>query len=103
MYKIFENKNGMFIFRLFAVNGQAILESEEYSTTIACQNGIALVKKYSQNRDSFKKLKSSNGKFYFYLLASNGQVIGTSYCSETEIARDNLIQSVIKNSQNEGS
>ena len=48
----------------------------------------------------FDRKTSSNGKFYFNLKASNGQIIGTSQMYESELSRDKGIESVIANVQN---
>ena len=55
------------------------------------------VKKNSQEDARFEKLDSKNGKPYFNLKATNGQVIGTSELYESVAARDNGIESVKKN------
>ena len=84
-------------FDLKAGNGQVILTSEVYTTKAACLNGIESVKKNSQEASRFEKLESKNDKPYFNLKATNGQVIGTSELYESVAARDNGIESVMKN------
>lgn len=84
-------------FDLKAGNGQVILTSEVYTTKAACENGIESVKKNSQDEARFEKLVSKNDKPYFNLKATNGQVIGTSELYESVAARDNGIESVMKN------
>lgn len=90
-------KNGEFQFSLKAGNGQEILASEGYTTKAACLNGIESVKKNAENEGRFEKLTSKNGKSYFNLKATNGQIIGTSEMYESEASRDNGIASVAKN------
>lgn len=89
--------NGEFQFNLKAGNGQTILSSEGYTTKAACENGIESVKKNSQVDERFERNTSKNGKFYFNLKATNGQIIGTSEMYESEDGRDNGIESVKKN------
>ena len=96
-FEITTRKSGEFQFNLKAGNGQIILASEGYSTKAACQNGIESVKKNSQDDSKFERKASSNGKPYFNLKASNGQVIGNSEQYETESSRENGIESVKKN------
>lgn len=84
-------------FDLKAGNGQVILTSEVYTTKAACLNGVESVKKNSQDDARFERLDSKNGKPYFNLKATNGQVIGTSELYESVAARDNGIESVKKN------
>jgi uncharacterized protein YegP (UPF0339 family) len=89
--------NGEFQFNLKANNGQTILASEGYSHMAGCLNGIESVKINSQDNTRFDRKTSSNGKPYFNLKASNGQIIGTSEMYESESARDNGIESVKAN------
>lgn len=98
-FVISKRKNGEFQFNLKAGNGQVILGSEGYTTKANCENGIASVKKNSQTTGKFESKKSTNGKFYFVLKATNGQVIGTSEMYESEASRDNGIKSVISNAK----
>ena len=90
-------ENGEFQFSLKAGNGQEILGSEGYTTKAACMNGIESVKKNAQNEARFEKLTAKNGKLYFNLKATNGQIIGTSEMYESEASRSNGIASVMKN------
>lgn len=90
-------KNGEFQFNLKASNGQTILTSEGYSSKASCENGIESVKKNAPNEARFDKKESSNGKFYFNLKASNGQVIGSSEMYESVSGRNNGIESVQEN------
>ena len=89
--------NGEFQFNLQAGNGQNILSSEGYSAKSGCLNGIESVKKNSQDDARYEKKTSTNGKLYFNLKATNGQVIGVSEKYESESGRDNGIESVKKN------
>lgn len=96
-FEIKKRKNNEFQFDLKASNGQIILTSEGYTTKENCKNGIESVKKNSQIDSRYEKLEAKNGKPYFNLKASNGQVIGTSEMYESVAARDNGIASVKKN------
>ena len=55
------------------------------------------VQKNSQIESRFEPLESSNGKYYFNLKASNGQIIGTSEMYETASGRDGGMASVSSN------
>ncbi|MGM8361824.1 YegP family protein [Flavobacterium sp. ARAG 55.4] len=96
-FVITKRSNGEFQFNLKANNGQTILASEGYTTKSACENGIESVKRNSQDDSKFDKKTSSNGKPYFNLKATNGQIIGTSEMYESTAARDNGIASVKTN------
>lgn len=90
-------KNGEFQFNLKAGNGQVILTSEGYTTKAACLNGIESVKKNSQDDKRFDRKESVNGKPFFSLTATNGQIIGKSEMYESVASRENGIKSVKKN------
>ena len=96
-FVITKRTNGEFQFNLKAGNGQTILASEGYTTKAACDNGIESVKKNSQDDARYDRKESSNGKPYFNLKATNGQIIGTSEMYESVAARENRIESVKKN------
>ena len=84
-FEIKQDKNGKFRFNLKASNGQIILSSQAYSSKSACLNGVESVKKNSQMDSRYERKVANNGKHYFVLKASNGQIIGTSqmYSSRT--------------------
>jgi uncharacterized protein len=92
-----KRSNGEFQFVLKAVNGEKILTSEGYTTKSNCINGIESVRKNAQDDSKYDRKNSSNGKFYFNLKATNGQVIGTSEMYENESSRNNGIASVKSN------
>jgi Uncharacterized conserved protein len=97
IFEIKIRKNGEFQFDLKAGNGEIILTSEGYVAKASCLSGIDSVKKNSTEEARFDKKEAVNGKFYFNLKATNGQVIGTSQMYASEQGRDNGIASVMKN------
>ncbi len=96
-FVISQRANGDYQFNLKADNGQVILTSQGYSSKASCSNGIESVRTNSQEDGRFERLTASNGKFYFNLKASNGQVVGSSQMYEAESGRDNGIDSVKRN------
>ncbi len=96
-FVISQRKDGEFQFNLHAGNGQIILSSEGYSAKASCSNGIESVRKNSADDARFDRQVAANGKFYFNLKATNGQVIGKSQMYEAEASRDNGIESVKNN------
>ncbi len=96
-FAITKRANGEFQFNLKANNGQSVLASEGYSSKTNCENSIESIRKNSQDDNKFDRKISSNGKFYFNLKATNGQIIGTSEMYESENSRDNGIESVKTN------
>ena len=96
-FEISTRKNGEYQFNLKAGNGQIILTSEGYTTKPNCINGIESVKKNSPEDSRYEKKDSSNGKYYFNLKATNGQIIGTSQMYGSVAGRENGITSVKAN------
>ena len=90
-------KNGEFQFNLKASNGQVILTSEGYNTKTACLNGVESVKKNAAIEDRYEVKVAKNGKPFFNLKASNGQVIGASQMYASERTMKLGIASVAKN------
>ena len=66
-------------------------------TAAAAKNGIKSVKTNAKVASRFERKDAKNGKPYFVLKASNGQVVGTSERYDTEKSCENGIQSVCKN------
>lgn len=87
-YELSTAKNGKHAFVLKAANAQVILSSEQYESKASAQNGIASVQKNSATEARYEKKTAKDGRFYFNLKATNGQVIGTSqmYTSESACA-----------------
>ncbi|MBR4775043.1 MAG: YegP family protein [Bacteroidales bacterium] len=90
-------KNGEYQFNLKATNGQVILTSEGYTTKPACLNGIESVKKNAAIPERFEVKVAKNGKPYFNLKASNGQVVGASQMYASPATLKAGIASVAKN------
>lgn len=98
-FVITKSSIGEYRFKLKANNGEVILVSEGYTSKNGCANGIESVRLNSQYNERFEKKTSANGKYYFNLKATNGQIIGTSEMYESSTGRDNGIISVKLNSQ----
>ena len=96
-FVISQRKNGEYQFNLKAGNGQVILSSEGYAAKASCNNGIESVRTNSADDARFDRQMSTNGKYFFNLKASNGQVIGSSQMYESEASRENGIESVKTN------
>ena len=96
-FEITSRKNGEFQFNLKATNGQVILTSQGYKTKASCLNGVESVKKNSQDEKRFEIKEAANGKPFFNLMATNGQVIGSSQMYANEANMKNGIASVMNN------
>lgn len=96
-YVLSKNGKGQYSFVLKAGNGETILHSEAYNAKASAENGIASVQKNSQVDARYEKKTASNGKEYFTLTATNGQVIGMSQMYASAATRDKGIESVKAN------
>ena len=96
-FEITTRKNGEFQFNLKATNGQVILTSQGYKTKANCINGIESVKKNSADEGRFERKVAADGRPFFNLIATNGQVIGSSQMYANETNMNNGIASVMNN------
>ena len=96
-FEIFKGTKDNFYFHLKAGNGEIILASQGYTTKANCQKGIHSVNANSNDEANFDKKTSKDGKDYFVLMATNGQVIGNSQMYTTTTARDHGMHSVHDN------
>ena len=85
-------------FVLKAGNGQVILSSQVYKSKSGAANGIESVKKNCSDDDCWERKTAKNGKAYFNLKSTNGQIIGTSQMYSSSSAMEIGIKSVKKNS-----
>lgn len=93
-----KSKDGQHQFSLKASNGQVILTSERYKSPKSCANGIESVRKNSQDENRFETKTAKDGRTYFVLKASNGQVVGKSQMYKSASGCANGIKSVAENS-----
>lgn len=96
-FVITTQSNGEFHFNLIANNGQVILSSQGYSAHASCLNGIDSVRRNSADDSKFVTKAASDGRPYFVLMATNGQVIGTSQMYADDASCKNGIASVKAN------
>jgi uncharacterized protein YegP (UPF0339 family) len=99
-FTITNRKNGEFQFTLSATNGQVILTSQGYSSRANCTNGIESVRKNAMDESKFVEKTAADGSPYFVLMATNGQVIGTSQMYASAEACKKGIASVQANAAN---
>jgi uncharacterized protein YegP (UPF0339 family) len=77
-FELLKAKNGKFRFNLKSGNGQIVLTSQMYEKRVAATNGIKSVKKNCANDKCVERKAAKNGKPFFVLKSTNGQVIGQS-------------------------
>ena len=96
-FEVYSDKKGEFRFRLKAGNGQIIITGQGYKAKASCMNGIESIKNNCQDDGMFERLTAKNGKSYFNLKSTNGQVIGASQMYASNSGMKKGIASVRKN------
>ncbi|MGD2082459.1 MAG: YegP family protein [Chromatiales bacterium] len=76
-----------FTFSFVDDGGRMIVKSENYGAKKSAENGIESVRKNSQDDSRYEMLDSKNGKFYFNIKASNGQIVATSAMFDSDADR----------------
>jgi len=98
-FKIFKGADNLYYFRLNAMNGEALLQSEGYLTRSVCQIVIESVKTNAPFDIRYDR-NASNNQAYFFLKAANGVVIGRSEMCRTEANMTNIIRAVRRDAPN---
>ncbi|MCB1830506.1 MAG: YegP family protein [Chromatiaceae bacterium] len=80
-----------FSFSFINAEGQAVVKSENYKAKKSALSGIESVKKNCLEDARYEMKESKNGKFFFNVKASNGQVVGTSMLFATEADRSKAV------------
>ncbi|MEA1936556.1 MAG: YegP family protein [Patescibacteria group bacterium] len=96
-FEVYQGKDENYYFRLKAGNGEIILSSEGYTSESACRDGIDSVKVNATTDEQYDRKESSNGKYYFNLVATNKEIIGKSEMYEASSGMENGIASVKEN------
>ena len=96
-FLIFHGNDNQYYFRLLARNGEIILQSEGYSSVSGVDSGVASAQANSKKQDRFDSLTATDGRYYFALTASNGEILGRSEIYKSAQSRDAGIESVRAN------
>ena len=67
-----------FSFIFVNAEGKTIVKSENYAQKASAKNGIESVRKNCQDDARYELKESSNGKAFFNIKSTNGQIVGTS-------------------------
>lgn len=98
MFEIYQSENTKkFHFRLKARNGEIIFTGQGYKDKSGCENGVESVRKNAPQEERFEVKEAKDGRKYFVLKASNGQVIGQSQMYKSASGLKNGMASVAKN------
>ncbi len=82
---------------IFTDGDKTIVKSENYKVKASAKNGIESVKKNASEDKRYELKESKNGKFFFNLKATNGQVIATGMLLATEEDRSAAIANLKAN------
>lgn len=102
MFELKNKEGSSYHFTLKAKNGQVILSSEVYNSKSAALNGITSIQKNAVEDGKYERKTAKDGKFFFNLKATNGQVIGCSQMYSSESGMENGINSVKENAPEAG-
>ena len=98
MFELYQSENDQkYYWNLKAGNGEIILSSQGYADKGGANNGIQSVKTNCGNDDCWEIKEAADGRGYFVLKSTNGQVIGKSQMYKSESGLKNGIESVKKN------
>lgn len=85
MFEIYQTEsNKEYRFRLKDSDGTILLTGEGYKAKANCKKGVESVGKNGTVETRYELKESSNGKFYYLLKATNGQVIGQTKMHASE-------------------
>ncbi len=79
--------------------GKTVIKSENYAQKANAKKGIESVRKNCQDDKRYEFKTSSNGKFFFNVKSTNGQVVGTSALFASEAERTDAIKELKENSE----
>ena len=82
---------------IFKDGDKTIVKSENYKAKASAKNGIESVKKNAAEDKRYELKESKNGKFFFNLKSTNGQVIATGMLLATVEDRDAVIANLKAN------
>ena len=95
-FRLKKGSNGQYHFNLEAGNGQTILCSEHYKAKDSALKGIDSVRRNAARAGAFEPLTAKDGRPYFVLKATNGQVVGQSQMYASAASCNQGIESVQK-------
>lgn len=91
-FEIYQSeKSKEYYFRLKAGNGENVLASEGYTAKANAENGVQSVMKNCSDDARYEMKTSENGKEFFNLKSTNGQVIGRS---QMYASKDSMVNGV---------
>ncbi|MBL8920500.1 MAG: DUF1508 domain-containing protein [Myxococcaceae bacterium] len=94
-FEVFKGLDGKSYFHLRAKNGEIVLQSQGYSSRAKATAGVTSVQTNGLNAARYTVLAAVDGRFYFTLKATNGQVIARSQLYSTKWNAERGVETVI--------
>lgn len=85
------DKDGQFYFRFLTPDGRVVLRSEGYTRNANCEKGLHSVMVNAPNADRIQRKTSKDDRYFFDVVARNGEIVGTSTLFKSAEARDEII------------
>ena len=95
-FEVFKGSNDEHYFRLVDSKNKVILSGEGYKQKESMLNGIESIKKNLPLSTGVEKKESTNGKHFFNVKSTNGQIVGTSMLFDSPATRDKWIGEIEK-------
>lgn len=95
-FEMYQGKDNELYFRLVENSGKILLSSEGYKLKDSAMNGIESVKKNLTLPNGIEKKETPNGKYFFNVKSTNGQVVGTSTMFDSVEQREKWINDIKK-------
>lgn len=87
-FDLWKSTDGQFRFHLAAATGDILATSEGYTTRTNALNGLLSVLAHGGAASSYQVKTAANGRAYFNLVATNGQIIATGGSHATTAQAD---------------
>lgn len=95
-FEVYKGANDEHYFRLVDTKHQVLLTGEGYTQKENMLNGIESIKTNLPLPKGVEKKESSDGKHFFNIKSSNGEIVGTSMLFNSKETRDQSIIQIEK-------
>jgi uncharacterized protein len=93
-FLITKGSDDHYYFMLVSRQGETIFTSEKYFSKSACKNGIDAARANATNYLRYDLETTHDGKYYFKLNGSRGNILGKSCTYESAAKRNNSVEIV---------
>lgn len=94
---LLRSKDGeRFHLKLIDSEGTTVVIARSFPTRMDCEATLQSMRDSSKCPERFERAETGNQRFYFHLVASDGEVVGTSPHFETESEREHAIAILLK-------